>query len=152
MASDLDELDEIDIDVEVYTQPHNDKIRDIVVEILKSVGKPLNLAELRQAFHGRGYFIGDDKLRRVLREMVADGILIEFPDGRVGFPEWSKWYIPRDDVKRVRPLGRYRFIKLYGEYASKIRKMGLPVEEALRIVRYSFGKSDSYRKPRGEDA
>jgi len=142
MASDPDE--DIDIEVEVYTQPHDDKIKDIVVETLKSVGKPLRFEELWEALRDKGYYISDHKLKNVLREMVADGILIEFPDGAIGFPEWSKWYIPRDDVKRVRPISKYRFIKLYGDYALKIRKMGLPVEEALRIVRYSFGKWGSY--------
>jgi hypothetical protein len=131
MSSDLDE---IDIEVEVYPQPHHDKLRDIVVEILRSVGKPLRLLELWNALHDREYYVSDQRLKNVLREMIADGILMEFPDGTVGFPEWSKWYIPRSDVKRVRPITPHKFSKLYRNYASKIRRMGLPVAEVLNII------------------
>jgi hypothetical protein len=64
---------------------------------------------------------------------------MEFPDGTVGFPEWARWYIPRRDVKRVRPLIPRKFYKLYGAYASMIRRMGLPVEEALNTIKYGAG-------------
>jgi len=145
MTLDPDELDEIDIDVEVCSQPHDDKIREIIVETLRSVGKPLKFAELRRALNDRGYFVGEDKLRSMLREMIADGTLIEFPDGTIGLPEWIKWYVPRSDVKRVKPMNRYRFYELYGEFAAKIRKMGLPVAEALSSIRYLSEKRDNVK-------
>jgi len=145
MSSDIDE--DIDIDIEVYPQPHHDKLRDIVVETLKSFGKPLRLLELWNALHDRGYFVSDNRVKNILRELIADGILMEFPDGRVGFPEWSKWYIPRDDVKRVRPITPHRFSELYGNCASKIRRMDLPVDEALRIIRGDPWRAKSLSKP-----
>jgi hypothetical protein len=61
---------------------------------------------------------------------------MEFPDGAIGFPEWARWYIPRRDVKRVRPLVPHKFYKLYGICAPMIRRMSLPVAEALNIIKY----------------
>ena len=152
MSPDPDEeIDEIDIDVEICPQPHDDKIREVIVEILKSVGKPLRLLELREALREQGHLVSDDKLRYILRKLIVDDILVEFPDSTIGFPEWGKWYIPRRDVKRVKPLIPHKFYKLYGNYASKIRRIGLPVEEALKIARYStsFWKRSPRREPRG---
>jgi hypothetical protein len=148
--SDLDPLD-IDIDVEVVPQLHLNKLKDVVLETLRSIGKPLRLLELREALREQGHLVSDDKLRYILRKLIADDILVEFPDCTVGFPEWMKWYIPRRDVKKVKPLIPHKFFKLYGDYASKIRRMGLPVEEALKIARYStsFWKRSPRREPRG---
>jgi hypothetical protein len=134
MSSDIDE--DIDVDVEVYPQPHHDKLKEVVLETLRSVGKPLRLAELREAIRERGYNISDDVLRDVVRELIVVGTLIEFPDSTIGFPEWMKWYIPRNDIKRARPISSYKFYKLYGIHAPKIRRMGLPVDEALNLIKY----------------
>jgi molybdate-binding protein len=58
---------------------------------------------------------------------------VGFLDGTIDFPEWGKWYIPRN-VMRVKPLNPYKFYQRYGFYAVTIRKMGLLVEETLRII------------------
>jgi hypothetical protein len=136
-----------DIDVEVTSQPHHDKLKEVVLETLRSVGKPLKLAELREAIRERGYNISDDVLRDVVRELIVASTLIEFPDSTIGFPEWMKWYIPRNDIKRARPISSYKFYKLYGIHAPKIRRMGLPVEEALNIIRCDPLRAGSLSKP-----
>jgi len=124
------------LDVELKARPNDEEYKPMILEILKSIGKPLRFIELWNALHDRGYCISDQKLKGVLRKLIGDGILMEFPDCRIGFPEWSKWYIPRDDIKRARPINRYVFFKLYGDRAPIIRRMGLPVAEALNIIRY----------------
>jgi hypothetical protein len=142
-------MDQHRVDFELSARPTDEDFKTIVIEILKSTGKPLRFVELWNMIREKGFYISDNRLKDILRDLIVKDILMEFPDGTVGFPEWSRWYIPRRDVKRVKPITPHKFYKLYGNYASKIRRMGLPVEEALRIARYSFGKSDSYRKPRG---
>jgi hypothetical protein len=138
-------------DFELSARPTDEDFKTIVIEILKSVGKPLRFVELWNMIREKGFYISDNRLKNILRDLIARDILMEFPDGAVGFPEWGKWYIPRRDVKRLRPIAPHKFYKLYGNYASKIRRMGLPVEEALKIARYStsFWKRSPRREPRG---
>lgn len=122
------------ISFELSARPTDEDFKTIVTEFLRIIGRPLKPAELWDVLRGKGFYISDDRFRNVLRDLVARDILMEFPDGTVGFPEWARWYIPRRDVKRVRPLIPRKFYKLYGPYASMIRRMGLPVEEALKII------------------
>jgi hypothetical protein len=132
------------VDFELSARPTDEDYKTIVVEFLRAAGKPLRPVELWNMIREKGFYISDDRFRKVLRDLVARDILMEFPDGTVGFPEWARWYIPRRDVKRVRPLIPRKFYKLYGPYASMIRRMGLPVEEALKII-----KNEPWRAIRG---
>jgi hypothetical protein len=132
------------IDFELSARPTDEDFKTIVIEFLRTAGRPLRPAELWNALREKGFYISDDRFRKVLRDLVARDILMEFPDGTIGFPEWAKWYIPRRDVKRVRPIIPCKFFKLYGGYAAAIRRMGLPVEEALNLIKYRrirFGKA-----------
>jgi len=118
------------IDFELSARPTDEDFKTIVIEFLRTIGRPLRPAELWNMLREKGFYISDDRFRKVLRDLVARDILMEFPDGTVGFPEWAKWYIPRRDVKRVRPIIPRKFYKLYGPTQQLIRRMGLPVEEA----------------------
>jgi len=120
---------------ELSARPRDEDFKTIVVEFLRAAGKPLRPVELWNALREKGFYISDDKFRKVLKDLIARDTLIEFPDGTIGFPEWARWYIPRRDVKRVRPIIPRKFYKLYGNCAPMIRRMGLPVEEALKIIR-----------------
>jgi len=124
------------ISFELSARPRDEDYKTIVTEILKSIGKPLKPAELWNMIREKGFYISDDRFRNVLRDLIARDTLMEFPDGTIGFPEWAKWYVPRRDVERVKPLAPQKFYKLYGTCAPMIRRMGLPVAEALNIIKY----------------
>ncbi len=118
-----------DEDVEVYKAPTEEELEKLVVEAIKEAGRPLSWKELRQRFSG---IAGEDRLRKVLVRLIERDELIELPDGTFAIPGMEQNYVPRRNAKRVRPLVPSKFRRRWGTLASKIRKSGLPLGEAVK--------------------
>ena len=63
-----------DEDVVVEMGPHDDEIPELVMELFKKKQKPLTWQELRQYFSA---IIGEDRLRRALRQLVNEERLVQ---------------------------------------------------------------------------
>ncbi len=63
-----------DEDVVVEMGPHDDEIPELIMDLFKKRKKPLTWQELRQHFSA---IIGEDRLRRALRQLVNDGRLVQ---------------------------------------------------------------------------
>ncbi len=115
-----------DDDIIVMRAPDDEELVDLVKNKIKSSGKPLSWKELRAIFSG---LAGEDRLRKVLIRLIENDELIEMPDGTFALPGMEKGYVPRRDVKRVRPLVPRKFKERWGAMASKIRKLGIAIDE-----------------------
>ncbi len=118
-----------DEDVEVYKAPTEEELEKLVVDAIKEAGKPLSWKELRQRFSG---IAGEDRLRKVLVRLIERDELIELPDGTFAIPGMEQNYVPKRNAKRVRPLVPSKFRRRWGTLASRIRKSGLPLGEAMK--------------------
>ncbi len=118
-----------DEDVEVYKAPTEEELEKLVIEAIREAGRPLSWKELRQRFSG---IAGEDRLRKVLVRLIERDELIELPDGTFAIPGMEQSYVPKRNAKRVRPLVPSKFRRRWGTLASKIRKSGLPLGEAVK--------------------
>ena len=118
-----------DEDVEVYKAPTEEELEKLVIDTIREEGRPLSWKELRQLFSG---IAGEDRLRKVLVRLIERDELIELPDGTFAIPGMEQQYVPRKNTKRVRPLVPTKFRRRWGTLASKIRKSGLPISEAVK--------------------
>jgi len=118
-----------DEDVVVFKAPTDEELEKLVVETIKEKGRPLSWKELRQVFSG---IAGEDRLRKVLIKLIERDQLIELPDGTFGLPGMELNYVPSKTAKRVRPLVPTKFRRRWGTLASKLRKSGKPLGEALK--------------------
>ncbi len=118
-----------DEEVEVYKAPTEEELEKLVIDAIKEAGRPLSWKELRQIFSG---IAGEDRLRRVLVKLIERDELIELPDGTFALPGMEEHYIPQRSAKRVRPLVPSKFRRRWGSFASKLRKSGMPLGEALK--------------------
>ena len=118
-----------DEDIEVYKAPTEEELEKLVADAIKEAGRPLSWRELRQIFSG---IAGEDRLRKVLIRLIERDELIELPDGTFALPGMEQNYVPRRNAKRVRPLVPSKFRRRWGTLASKLRKSGLPLSEAMK--------------------
>ncbi len=140
-----------DEEVEVYKAPTEEELETMILKVIKEKGRPLSWKELRQVFSGTA---GEDRLRRVLIKLIENNRLIELPDGTFAIPGMEQDYIPRSDTKRVRPLVGSKFKELWGPYASRLRKAGIPLKEALKqlgIVRQEVIKREKHEESESEE-
>ncbi len=63
-----------DDEVIVEMGPHDNEIPDLVMDLFKKEKKPLTWQKLREHFSA---VIGEDRLRRALRQLVNEGRLIQ---------------------------------------------------------------------------
>lgn len=111
-----------DEDLIVMRAPDDDKLIKMVLKKISDAGRPLSWKELRSSFSG---LAGEDRLRKILIKLIEADKIIEMPDGTFGLPGMETNYMPRSDVKRVRPLVPRKFRERWGTSASKYRKLGV---------------------------
>ncbi|MEM2203313.1 MAG: hypothetical protein QXI22_03060 [Sulfolobales archaeon] len=115
-----------DEDIVVMRAPDDEELIDLVKKKIAENGKPISWKELRTYFSG---LAGEDRLRKVLIKLIENDEIIEMPDGTFALPGMEKGYIPRSDVKRVRPLAPRKFKARWGSMASRLRRLGI-IEES----------------------
>lgn len=123
-----------DEEVEVFKAPSEEELEKLIKETIAKARKPLTWKELREKFSG---IAGEDRLRKILVRLIERDELIELPDGAFGLPGMEQNYVPRRTAKRVRPLVPSKFRARWGAMAAKLRKTGLPLGEALKILEKS---------------
>ncbi|MCC6030238.1 MAG: hypothetical protein LM586_01170 [Desulfurococcales archaeon] len=111
-----------DEDIIVMRAPDDDTLTKMVLKKITEAGRPLTWKELRTYFSG---LAGEDRLRKILIKLIEEDKIIEMPDGTFGLPGMERGYIPKPDVKRVRPLVPRKFRERWGTSASKYRKLGI---------------------------
>lgn len=115
-----------DEDIVVMRAPDDEELIDLVKKKIADNGKPISWKELRIYFSG---LAGEDRLRKVLIKLIENDEIIEMPDGTFALPGMEKGYVPRSDVKRVRPLAPRKFKARWGSMASRLRRLGV-IEES----------------------
>jgi len=116
-----------DEDIVVMRAPDDEELIELVKKKIAENGKPVSWKELRAYFSG---LAGEDRLRKVLIRLIENDEVIEMPDGTFALPGMEKGYIPRADVKRVRPLAPRKFKARWGSMASRLRRLGILEEGA----------------------
>jgi len=116
-----------DEDIVVMRAPDDEELIELVKKKIAENGKPVSWKELRAYFSG---LAGEDRLRKVLIKLIENDEVIEMPDGTFALPGMEKGYIPRADVKRVRPLAPRKFKARWGSMASRLRRLGILEEGA----------------------
>ncbi|MEM1611134.1 MAG: hypothetical protein QXQ57_05780 [Sulfolobales archaeon] len=116
-----------DEDIIVMRAPDDEELIELVKKKIAENGKPVSWKELRAYFSG---LAGEDRLRKVLIKLIENDEIIEMPDGTFALPGMEKGYIPRSDVKRVRPLAPRKFKARWGSMASRLRRLGVLEESA----------------------
>lgn len=111
-----------DEDIIVMRAPDDEELIELVKKKIAENGKPVSWKELRAYFSG---LAGEDRLRKVLIRLIENDEIIEMPDGTFALPGMEKGYIPRSDVKRVRPLAPRKFKARWGSMASRLRRLGV---------------------------
>lgn len=111
-----------DEDIIVMRAPDDEELIELVKKKIAENGKPVSWKELRAYFSG---LAGEDRLRKVLIKLIENDEVIEMPDGTFALPGMEKGYIPRSDVKRVRPLAPRKFKARWGSMASRLRRLGV---------------------------
>ncbi|MDT7887942.1 MAG: hypothetical protein RQ885_03075 [Desulfurococcales archaeon] len=127
-----------DEDIVVLRAPDDEELIELVKKKIAENGKPVSWKELRAYFSG---LAGEDRLRKVLIRLIENDEVIEMPDGTFALPGMEKGYVPRSDVKRVRPLAPRKFKARWGSMASRLRRLGVLEEGAS--AQASSGSSDS---------
>jgi len=107
--------------------PTDEELKRIVKDIIMEKGRPVTWDELRKELSG---IAGEDRLRRVLTDMIWADEVVEMIDGSFGLPGMEASYVPRQIKKRVRPLVPPKFrerwgdlIDMYGSIRAAIRAM-----------------------------
>lgn len=107
--------------------PTDEELKKIVKDIIMEKGRPVTWEELRKELSG---IAGEDRLRRVLTDMIWADEVVEMIDGSFGLPGMEATYVPRQIKKRVRPLVPPKFrekwgdlIDMYGSIRAAIRAL-----------------------------
>jgi len=111
-----------DEDIIVMRAPDDETLIKMIIKRISEAGKPISWRELRSYFSG---LAGEDRLRKILIKLIEEDKIIEMPDGTLGLPGMERNYIPKSDVKRVRPLVPRKFRERWGTAASRYRKLGI---------------------------
>ncbi len=73
-----------DEDVIVEMGPHDNEIPELVMDLFKKEKKPLTWQQLREYFSA---VIGEDRLRRALRQLINEGKLVQLNRNTYADPE-----------------------------------------------------------------
>ncbi len=119
-----------DEDIIVMRAPDDETLIKMIIKKISEAGKPISWRELRSYFSG---LAGEDRLRKILIKLIEEDKIIEMPDGTLGLPGMERNYIPKPDVKRVRPLVPRKFRERWGTSASRYRKLGI-IKETVEEV------------------
>lgn len=118
-----------DEDIVVMRAPDDEELIEMVKKKIYENGRPASWKELRAFFSG---LAGEDRLRKVLIKLIESDEIIEMPDGTFALPGMEKGYVPRSDVKRVRPLAPKKFKARWGSMASRLRRLGIVDENSSK--------------------
>ncbi len=73
-----------DEELVVMKAPHDDELVELVYKFIRQKGRPVTWKELREAFSG---IAGEDRLRKALHRLRADGRIVELRGGRYATPD-----------------------------------------------------------------
>ena len=118
--------------VEVVKGVSDMELAELIKETIKRNGKPMSIREIKNSLP---VVVSEDKVRKVLKQLVDSDELIEFPDATFGFAYMVRGYVPRRNVRRVQPLSPEKYYKMWYPSPSFYRKIGKPIEEAMKIAR-----------------
>ncbi len=108
-----------DDEIVVEMGPHDDEIPELVMDLFKQKKKPLTWQQLREHFSA---IIGEDRLRRALRQLVNEERLIQLNRNTYADPETlTPELIEELEAKRRISASRAR----YFWYGARRRKMGI---------------------------
>ncbi len=102
-----------DDELVVMKAPHDDELVELVYKFIKQKGRPVTWKELRDAFSG---IAGEDRLRRALHRLRADGRIVELRGGRYATPDMPGVMEElRERMRRriLREVGAYRWRDTY---------------------------------------
>lgn len=74
-----------DEDVIVQTGPHDNELPSLILDYFKQEKRPVTWQRLREHFSA---VIGEDRLRRALRQLVLDGRLVQLNRNTYADPEF----------------------------------------------------------------
>lgn len=100
-----------DEDVVVIRAPDDRELEKLVINIIRRKGRPVTWRELRRELSG---LAGEDRLRKILVNLIERDIVVEMIDGSFGLKGMEITYIPRRFKKRVRPLVPSKFRVKWG--------------------------------------
>lgn len=83
MSAELELIYE-DEELVVMKAPTDEELVELVLEFIRSKGRPVTWKELREAFSGTA---GEDRLRRALSRLRREGLVVELKGGRYGTPD-----------------------------------------------------------------
>ena len=100
-----------DEDVVVIRAPDDKELERLVINIIRRKGRPVTWRELRRELSG---LAGEDRLRKVLINLIERDEIVEMIDGSFGLRGMEATYVPRRLKKRVRPLVPTKFRVRWG--------------------------------------
>jgi len=117
--------------VEVVKGVSERELAELIKDVIKRSGKPISIKEIKNSLP---VVVSEDKVKKVLKQLVDRDELIEFPDATFGFAHMIRYYVPRRNVRRVHPLSPEKYYKMWYPSPSFYRKIGKPIEEAMKIA------------------
>lgn len=102
-----------DDEILVEMGPHDDEIPELLLERFRSEGKPIAWQKLREYFSAS---IGEDRLRRALRQLVNEGKIIQLNRNTFAAPEVLPPELLEDLEYKRMLRGRWGY---YGEYRRR---------------------------------
>jgi len=100
--------------ISVTTALSDKDVEDIVLLVLREAKSPLTWREMKYIFAG---VVGEDRLRKILINLKAQGVIAELTRIRFALPE----YVPMDEIHNVKNPG------VLSKILDKARKETLPV-------------------------
>ncbi len=116
MSVELNVLYEDD-EVVVMKAPHDEELVDLVYKYIRQKGRPVTWRELREAFSGTA---GEDRLRKALRKLREQGLVVELKGGRYATPDMPGVRQELAERKRRRVLRE--FIRYRGYRARSVEE------------------------------
>jgi len=120
-----------DEDVIVMQAPDDKGLESLVISVIRRKGRPVSWRELRRELSG---LAGEDRLRKVLINLIERDLVVEMIDGTFGLKGMEGTYIPTRIKKRVRPLVPSKFKARWGELISSKGSIAAAIQ-ALRSSR-----------------
>lgn len=94
-----------DNDIIVEMGPHDNEIPDLIMDYFKQERRPLTWQRLREHFSAT---IGEDRLRRALRNLVNEGRLVQLNRNTYADPETLDPHVIEELEAKWRITGRRR--------------------------------------------
>lgn len=122
-----------DEDVIVQVSPSDEEIKSMIKRIISKHGRPLYPVEIKNCIP---YLVSIDRVKRLLKEMIEAGELVEMVDCTVGFPEMMANYVPTRILNRYRPLVPRKYFETWGHLITSLGGI-------KAAVRYLISRTES---------